>query len=228
VVRNAESATEEKHGLVHWLRPEFQSPTGSKAATLERLAATDEPEQAAKRSPHPRGAYRAIPLWNVPTLRGCLSRWRGDGTFLDCRNATRPDLRAAACRKKASALATAQGTEETIRSGTCGAAEWLRGIHAESDVAAGTAAVPWPNRRSDQIPQFAIPAAKAPAARSGEQVAEPIRGANKADIEQILDSLTAPLMPLGTPSGSSGSSDGLDSWAFSSDSHTGRLGYPCR
>jgi hypothetical protein len=71
-------------------------------------------------------------------------------------------------------------------------------------------------------------AAKVQAAWSGEQVAATIGGGNKADIEQILDSLAAPLQPPGTSSGSSGSSDGLDSWAFSSDGHTGRLGYPCR
>lgn len=43
---------------------------------------------------------------------------------------------------------------------------------------------------------------------SGEQVADATRGANKADVERILDRLAAPLQPPGT---SSGSSDGLDS-----------------
>jgi hypothetical protein len=49
-------------------------------------------------------------------------------------------------------------------------------------------------------------AAKAPAAWSGEQVANAISGANKADVEQILYSLVASLQPPGTPSGPSGSS----------------------
>jgi hypothetical protein len=69
----------------------------------------------------------------------------------------------------------------------------------------------WPNRRPDQIPAIRDLAATPPAAWSGEQVAEAIRGANKADVERILDSLAAPLQPPGTSSGSSGSSDGLDS-----------------
>ncbi len=88
--------------------------------------------------------------------------------------------------------------------------------------------MPWPNRLPDQIPAIRDPAAKAPAARSGERVAAAIRGANKAEVDQILDSLAAPPKPPGTSSGSSGSSDGLDSWAFLSDGHTGRSGYPCR
>jgi hypothetical protein len=47
VALNAERAAEERRGLIRWLRPEFQNPTGAKAATQEKLAATDEPEEAA-------------------------------------------------------------------------------------------------------------------------------------------------------------------------------------
>jgi hypothetical protein len=47
VALNAERAAEERRGLIRWLRPEFQNPTGAKAATQEELAATDEPEEAA-------------------------------------------------------------------------------------------------------------------------------------------------------------------------------------
>jgi hypothetical protein len=94
-------------------------------------------------------------------------------------------------------------------------------------------AAPWlkrlaDQRLADQIGAIRDLAAKAPAAWSGEQVADAISRANKDDVEQILDSLAALLQPPGASSGSSGSSDGLDSWAFSSDGHTGRLGYPCR
>ena len=42
-----ERAAEERRGLIRWLRPEFQNPTGAKAATQEDLATTDEPETAA-------------------------------------------------------------------------------------------------------------------------------------------------------------------------------------
>ena len=44
---NAERAAEERRGLIRWLRPAFQNPTGAKAATQEKLATTDEPEEAA-------------------------------------------------------------------------------------------------------------------------------------------------------------------------------------
>jgi hypothetical protein len=50
VALNAERAAEERRGLIRWLRPEFQNPTGAKAATQENLAATDEPEEAAARN----------------------------------------------------------------------------------------------------------------------------------------------------------------------------------
>ena len=63
---------------------------------------------------------------------------------------------------------------------------------------------------------------------SGEQVADATRGANKADVELILDSLPAPLQPPATSSGSSEPSDRVDLSAFSSDGHIGRSGYSCR
>ena len=47
VALNAEHAAEERRGLIRWLRPAFQNPTGAKAATQENLATTDEPEEAA-------------------------------------------------------------------------------------------------------------------------------------------------------------------------------------
>jgi len=83
----------------------------------------------------------------------------------------------------------------------------------------------WPRRLADQIGAIRDFTAKAPAAWAGERVADAISRAKKDDVEQILDSRAAPLQPPGT---SSESSDGLDSWAFSSDGQTGRLGYPCR
>jgi hypothetical protein len=47
VALNTERAAEERRGLIRWLRPDFQNPTGATAATQEKLAATDEPEGTA-------------------------------------------------------------------------------------------------------------------------------------------------------------------------------------
>jgi hypothetical protein len=47
VALNAERAAEERRGLIRWLRPAFQNPSGAKAATQEKLATTDEPEGTA-------------------------------------------------------------------------------------------------------------------------------------------------------------------------------------
>jgi hypothetical protein len=46
VALNAERAAEERRGLIRWLRPAFQNPTGAKAATQEKLSTADEPEEA--------------------------------------------------------------------------------------------------------------------------------------------------------------------------------------
>jgi hypothetical protein len=104
VALNAERAAEEKRGLVRWLRPEFQNPSGAKAATQERLAATDEPEQAA---------------------------------------------------------------------------------------AQPAAVAPWPKKLADQIGAIRDLVTKAPAAWSVEQIVRAFKGANKADVEEVLDSLAA-------------------------------------
>ena len=93
-----------KRGIVRWLRPEFQNPSGAKAATQERLAATDEPEQAA---------------------------------------------------------------------------------------AQPAAAAPWPKKLADRIGAIRDLVTKAPAAWSVEMVASAFKGANKGDVEEVLDSLAA-------------------------------------
>jgi hypothetical protein len=105
VALNAERAAEEKRGLVRWLRPEFQNPSGAKAATQEKLAATDEPEEAA---------------------------------------ATQP-----------------------------------------------TAAAPWPKKLAEQIAAIRDIVTKTPAEWSVEQVAGSFKGANRSDVEEVLDSLAA-------------------------------------
>lgn len=48
---NAERASEEAQGLVRWLRPEFQKPTGQKAATQGTLIDETEPEDTTPQKP---------------------------------------------------------------------------------------------------------------------------------------------------------------------------------
>jgi hypothetical protein len=52
-------------------------------------------------------------------------------------------------------------------------------------------AVPWPKKLADQITAIRDLVTKAPAAWSVEMVAGAFNGANKADIEEVLDSLAA-------------------------------------
>jgi len=105
VALNAERAAEEKRGLVRWLRPEFQNPSGAKA-------------------PQPR-------------------------------NGSRPPT-------------------------------------SPSRPAAQPAAVaPWPKKLADQIGAIRDLVTKAPAAWSVEQIVRAFKGANKADVEEVLDSLAA-------------------------------------
>jgi hypothetical protein len=51
VALNAERAAEERRGLIRWLRPEFQNPTGAKAGTQEKLATADEPDDSTAAAP---------------------------------------------------------------------------------------------------------------------------------------------------------------------------------
>ena len=59
VALNAERAADEKRGIVHWLRPEFQNPAGADAGTQTTLDTGDEPDAAtaptaAKKRPWPK------------------------------------------------------------------------------------------------------------------------------------------------------------------------------
>jgi hypothetical protein len=51
VALNAERAAEERRGLVRWLRPEFQNPSGAKAAAQTEMAGTEVGETAAVAAP---------------------------------------------------------------------------------------------------------------------------------------------------------------------------------
>jgi hypothetical protein len=45
VALNAERAEEERNGLVRWLRPEFQNPSGVRAETQAAIPGTESPEE---------------------------------------------------------------------------------------------------------------------------------------------------------------------------------------
>ena len=53
------------------------------------------------------------------------------------------------------------------------------------------AAAPWPKKLADQIGAIRDLVTKAPAAWSVEQVAGAFKGASRADVEEVLDSLAA-------------------------------------
>jgi hypothetical protein len=106
VALNAERAAEERRGLIRWLRPAFQNPTGAKAASQEKLATSDEPDDSA-----------AVPV-------------------------------------------------------------------------AATAAA-WPKKLAEQIAAVRDLVTKGAAEWSKAEVAAAFKGANKADVEEVLDSLAA-------------------------------------
>src|SRR5690606_39614501 len=55
VALNAARAADEKRGIVHWLRPEFQNPTGTGAATQTTIDTGDDD------TPAPAVAERKVP-----------------------------------------------------------------------------------------------------------------------------------------------------------------------
>jgi len=62
---------------------------------------------------------------------------------------------------------------------------------ARAAAAQPAAVAPWPRKLADQIGAIRDLVTKAPAAWSVEQVAGAFKGANKADVEEVLDSLAA-------------------------------------
>ena len=78
VALNAERATEERRGLVRWLRPDFQNPSGKKEMTQTKIDAAsdeDEPEEAtpapAAATPWPKKLAEQLAL-----VRDLLARTR--------------------------------------------------------------------------------------------------------------------------------------------------------
>jgi hypothetical protein len=71
VALNAERAAEEKRGLIRWLRPDFQNPSGARAATQRELAATDEREEAVAPLP---AVATAWPRKQIAAIRDLVAR----------------------------------------------------------------------------------------------------------------------------------------------------------
>ncbi len=83
VALNAERAEEERNGLVRWLRPEFQNPSGTKAATQATLMGTDETDEAANDGDVAGVAAKAATAWpkklpeRIAAVRDLVAGGRG-------------------------------------------------------------------------------------------------------------------------------------------------------
>nr|WP_206079417.1 class I SAM-dependent DNA methyltransferase [Polyangium spumosum] len=86
VALNAERAAEETRGLVRWLRPAFQNPSGTKAATQTTIAtveeATDEEETPAAASPKVKPWPKKLPE-QIAAVRDRVGALRGAFTADD-------------------------------------------------------------------------------------------------------------------------------------------------
>jgi hypothetical protein len=80
VALNAERAEEERHGLVRWLRPEFQNPSGIQAATQTDLGNGDESaeiEGLAAASPRETTPWPASLPLQIAAVRDLVASARG-------------------------------------------------------------------------------------------------------------------------------------------------------
>ncbi len=80
---NAGRAAEERRGLIRWLRPEFQNPTGVKSATQEKLAATDEPEEAAPPAATTATAWPKKLAEQIAAVRDLLTKGAAEWTVAE-------------------------------------------------------------------------------------------------------------------------------------------------
>lgn len=96
VALNRERAEEERKGLVRWLRPEFQNPTGKTSATQTSIAdddaATDETAVpvAATATPWPKKLPEQISAIRDLTTRGA-SEWTVDQVIAAFKGAKKKD-----------------------------------------------------------------------------------------------------------------------------------------
>jgi hypothetical protein len=86
VALNAERAEEERNGLVRWLRPEFQNPAGTKAATQTAMAgveeeAVEEGEAVAAATPWPKKMAE-----QAAVLRDLVAKSAGEWTAVQAAN----------------------------------------------------------------------------------------------------------------------------------------------
>jgi hypothetical protein len=86
VALNAERAAEERRGLVRWLRPEFQNPSGAKPATQQKLAKTeaaDEADQAEAAAPAKPAAWPKKLPEQIAAVRDLIAKGKAEWTVAD-------------------------------------------------------------------------------------------------------------------------------------------------
>ena len=77
---NAERAAEERRGLIRWLRPEFQNPTGAKAATQAKLTTTEEPDDSTVATPAIATAWPKKLAEQIAAVRDLLTKGAAEWT----------------------------------------------------------------------------------------------------------------------------------------------------
>ena len=82
VTLNAQRAAEESAGVVRWLRPEFQTPTGREAAAIQATLDIEEYEETDKTSaaPMPKAAWPKTLAEQAQAVRTALAVQRGPVT----------------------------------------------------------------------------------------------------------------------------------------------------
>jgi hypothetical protein len=97
VALNAERAEEERHGIVRWLRPEFQNPAGSKSAQQTTMAGVEIEEVEAETKPKaavpwPKDLPAQIAAVRDLVTAGNNETWTIDSTIRAFKGAKRPQV----------------------------------------------------------------------------------------------------------------------------------------
>jgi hypothetical protein len=79
VALNAERAEEERNGLIRWLRPEFQNPSGTKAATQTAMAGVEE-EASEEAAPAATASWPKKMAEQVGVVRDLVAKSGGEWT----------------------------------------------------------------------------------------------------------------------------------------------------
>lgn len=81
VALNSERAAEEARGIIRWLRPEFQNPTGQQAKTQKTLIdETDEPKAKGKPAKAAKAPWPKTLAEQAQAVRAALAAQRGPVT----------------------------------------------------------------------------------------------------------------------------------------------------